>query len=159
MIVFFNSSGELIKNSPERVFQGSNKANTVYFCCPTASSNAVSVAFSLPTGNTTKEHILYPLSNGVELPEVFDKNCEMFNVWTIDIPSIVTAESGKVSMQFYLYSVEQIVSTEKITFVVERGVEPTDYPSETEGFQELLEYFVLFRSEYEQKKQDFEKSV
>lgn len=159
MILFYNSSGELIKSSPERVFQGANKANDVYFCCPTGEGNLVNVAYSLPNGTNTAQYVLYPLTGGINLPEVLDVNGAPFKVWHTHIPYNVTATCGNVSMQFYLTCLGEVVATETFSFVVEKGVLPSTPPTEGDAYQQLLDYFVSFREFMETEYNNFKNSV
>ena len=97
MIFYFNSDGKLINSVPSNVYQGSNKASRIYFVCPTAQSNVISVAFTLPGGlysskrmltrtELTGESIGLSSGNG----KVVNEEDVGFRVWQYDIPFSVT---------------------------------------------------------------------
>ena len=84
MVFFYDAQGCLLKSKVERVFQGSNKANTIYFVCPTAPSNFINVAFKLPNGDSVPQHLM-KLTEETGLTGVFDKNGKIFAMWELVI--------------------------------------------------------------------------
>lgn len=148
MVFFYDANGVLLNNSPERVFQGSNKANTIYFICPTAPSNIVNVAFKLPNGESTSQHIM-TLTEDTGLTGVFDKNGKIFAMWEYQIPSAVTAYKGNVTIQFYVTANDGIViSTESAVFMVEKGVSNIE-PEQGDTYQEVLNQIIALYNMYE----------
>ena len=99
MIFYFNANGNSIGMSPERVYQGSNKANKVYVVCPIPKSAVVSVTYDLPNGDKSASFIM----NSVMLEnckEMVDKHGITFNMWEVDLQEIASAYCGCVGVQF-----------------------------------------------------------
>ena len=79
MIFYYNADGSLLSAVFDEVYQGSNKANSIYFACPTARSNTVNVAFTLPDGTSTARHVM--TIQGTEgLNGVYNASGQSFNV-------------------------------------------------------------------------------
>ena len=83
MLFIFDGSGNSLKVVPEKVYQGSNKANTVYFAMPLSALTPyeVNVQYRLPTGEVlpTARMVAQGKVDGV----TYGDNPEY--VWTIDI--------------------------------------------------------------------------
>lgn len=136
MIFFYGANGSLLKSTPERVYQGSNKANTIYFVCPTAKTNSVTIAFKLPNGDFTPQHLMRLTE---ELNGVYDKDGNIYSMWEFSIPSAITSYMGNVQLQFYITSLDLTISTETANFLVERGIANIK-PEQENSYQELLEF-------------------
>lgn len=146
MIFFFNAQGVPIRNTPERVFQGSNKANTIYFVCPTAPTNVVSVAFRLPNGDNTIPYIMTADNNSV-LDGVVDADNNQYYLWSFEIPSAITAFVGVVNCQFSIVQPNGvIVTTGSTSFNVEYGVNAID-PEQGDSYEEVLAQIATILSE------------
>lgn len=141
MIFYFNGDGTLISQTPERVFQGSNLASTIYFVAPFQKDLQITVNFVLPNGEVfpAAGAELLNLTQGEELNGVQDVNGVNFCVWEIGITNNVTAYSGKVTAQFRVYNAEQIIATYSVDFTVERGVAPVLPATPTDDiYQQIL---------------------
>ncbi len=147
MIFLFNSSGTTLSVTPEKVYQGSNKANTVYFLCPTHKDNLVSVAFTLPSGTSLPKS---PMAFCNEATGFVDAVGRRVNAWVYEIPSVVTEKSGVVTVQFFITEGDgTLVSTQSSQFFVEVGV-PVVEP-EPETYQNLLDAFRAFKTEMQER--------
>ena len=137
MIFLFNANGSVVSCTPEKVYQGSNNANTVYFLCPTSSENTVTVAFGLPDGTSVHEGLM-SRESGVQ--GVTDSNGVGINAWVYQVPVAVTAKSGVVTVQFFVRNSDgEIAATASTQFTVEKGVEVVE-PT-IDSFGELLTAF------------------
>ena len=137
MIFYFDAKLNLIKNEPESVFQGSNKANTIYFVAPFSSADSVTVKFTLPDGKVTKVGLM---TNTATLNGVMDiKSGETYSVWVYAVPQIVTAGAGTVTVQFSVYANEVIYASQSAVFTVNKGVAPVLPETPTEDvYAEIL---------------------
>lgn len=128
MLFIFDGSGNSLKVVPEKVYQGSNKANTVYFAMPLSALTPyeVNVQYRLPTGEVlpTARMVAQGKVDGVTYGDkpVF--------VWTIDLTSTVTSFVGQVTMQFFVQFGEEIIATAAGEFIVSKGV-PVKLPTPT----------------------------
>ena len=128
MLFIFDGSGNSLKVVPEKVYQGSNKANTVYFAMPLSAliPYEVNVQYRLPTGEVlpTASMVAQGKVDGVTYGDkpVF--------VWTIDLTSTVTSFVGQVTMQFFVQFGEEIIATAAGEFIVSKGV-PVKLPTPT----------------------------
>lgn len=119
MLFYFNGEGKIIKTIPKPIYQGSNKANTIYFIAPVTATAKVNVSFILPNGFITKQNTMVAQGqmSGIEAPDN-----SLFNVWSFDIPAIVTAYSGAVTTQFFIIADKSIITTQTVKFAVSKGV-------------------------------------
>lgn len=134
MIFYYNSRGTLINSSIEKVYQGSDKANIIYFVAPFAPSATVTAKFILANKQITGINLL-KLDT---LDGITDTENNGFTVWSTDICKNITAYAGKVTVQFEVFLTSSdnekatIVATEGVNFNIEEGVlpllpeEPTD---------------------------------
>lgn len=141
MIFFYDANGNALKTVPEQVYQGSNKASRIWFVAPTGEYNTVAIAFGLPNGNTIPQVVMTPATYGVGLPDVLDENGEKYFAWFYDIPAPVTAYEGRVTIQFFIISNDEIVSSASNYFNVLRGVAPLQEPAQTDSYRDLLNLF------------------
>lgn len=141
MIFFYTATGDLIKQVPEKVYQGSNKANRIWFVCPTGATNVVNVAFKLPDGHYTPKIAMYSevvvgdlignvvggaMANETSagIAEVLDKENTPYSVWYYEIPQSVTAFVGKVKVQFSIYNTDETLYSQVTSFDVLPGFPP-----------------------------------
>ena len=128
MLFIFDTSGNVLKVVPEKVYQGSNKANTVYFAMPLDAliPYEVNVQYRTPSGNVlpTARMVAQGKVEGVTYGDL------PVYVWSIDITSTVTAFVGQVTMQFFVQFGEEIIATAAAEFVVSKGV-PVKLPNPT----------------------------
>lgn len=136
MIFLFNSDGGAVSVLPEKIYQGSNKANAVYFLCPTSSDNAVSVAFTLADGSSIPQ---VPMLYEPEMKGLADDGGNTVNAWVYSVPSVITHKAGTVTVQFFIADGETTTATAATQFTVEKGV-PAVEP-EPETFSALLTAF------------------
>jgi hypothetical protein len=147
MIFFFDKNGVPIDVVTNRIFQNSNKANTIFFVYPVenqASIGAmfVNVAFTLPNGENKPQRVMKPLvlTSNTGLNGVIDLDGNKFFIWEYDLKSDVTSYAGTVTCQFFVTVSGELITTASSTFLVEQGV-PIIEPIETDSYQELLDYF------------------
>ena len=128
MLFIFDGSGNSLKVVPEKVYQGSNKANTVYFAMPLSAliPYEVNVQYRLPTGEVlpTARMVAQGKVDGVTYGD------KPVYVWTIDLTSTVTSFVGQVTMQFFVQFGEEIIATAAGEFIVSKGV-PVKLPTPT----------------------------
>lgn len=154
MFFYYNASGDILSAIFDETYQGSNNANTIYFACPTAKTNAVSVAFTLPDGSNTQRRIMRA-ENSEDLNGVFDEEGNAFNVWKYKLPSAITEKRGTVHVQFYISAPDDTtVATAAVDFTVRRGV-PGNAPQEGDAYEEL----VSLMSEYSARMDDAEEDI
>ncbi len=140
MIFYFNAVGLAVGSIPERVFQGSNKAGEVIFACPTAKSNAVDVAFTLPDGKITPPFLMDSIES---VGGVFCKDGEQFNFWKISLPASVTYIAGMVKFQFFVTNASgERLATSVNAFMVEKGV-PVVEPEKTDSWEGVAERLAI----------------
>ncbi len=139
MIFYFNASGDSIGMSPERVYQGSVKANKVYCVCPIPNSAVVSVTYQLPNGDASASYIM----NRVMLEnqrEMVDKNGITFNMWEVDLAEVASAYPGSVGVQFtFAMTSGEVLNSAYCRFYVERGVE-IDPPIVGDTYQQVISF-------------------
>jgi hypothetical protein len=147
MIFFFDKNGAPIDVVTNRIFQNSNKANTIFFVYPVenqASIGAmfVNVAFTLPNGENKPQRVMKPLvlTSNTGLNGVIDLDGNKFFIWEYDLKSDVTSYAGTVTCQFFVTVSGELITTASSTFSVELGV-PIIEPIETDSYQGLLDYF------------------
>ena len=128
MRFIFDASGNPLKVVPEKVYQGSNKSNTVYFAMPLSALTPyeVNVQYRLPTGEVlpTARMVAQGKVDGVTYGD------NPVYVWTIDLTSTVTSFAGQVTMQFFVQFGEEIIATAAAEFIVSKGV-PVRLPNPT----------------------------
>lgn len=146
MLFIFDTSGNPLKVVPEKVFQGSNKANTVYFAMPLDAliPYEVNVQYRIPSGNVlpTARMVAQGKVEGVTYGDL------PVYVWTIDITSTVTAFVGQVTMQFFVQFGEEIIATAAAEFVVSKGV-PVKLPTPTADQQTTYNQIITTLSSIE----------
>lgn len=131
MIIITNANGDSITSVPENIYQGSNKANSIYWIAPIPSSSVATISFVLPNGEQTTEQ-LGALQHS-NLPQGY----EDFSMWSFDIYSQVTKYAGTVKFQLYAVTtateiinneetevINQIIASVGGSFMVNRGVVP-----------------------------------
>ena len=122
MIVYVNTSGTAISVQPSPVYQGSSLNGSLYFVAPFPTTDAVSVAFTLPNGDVTP---VYPMTSVAELPGVMDALGDGFNVWEYQPNNaLITAHAGTVTAQFRVTYNGAPITTSAINFTVQEGVFP-----------------------------------
>jgi len=137
MIFSFNANGTPNGIVSERIYQGSKKANEIYFICPTASTNVVTAVFTLPGGTVSSS---YPLDLITDNPisDITDALGNGVNIFGADLPLAVTENAGVVSVQFFVIDSNGVrVATASSEFTVERGAEISE-PSQTSSYDEVI---------------------
>lgn len=146
MLFIFDASGNSIKVVPEKVYQGSNKANTVYFAMPLSALTPyeVNVQYRLPTGEVlpTARMVAQGKVDGVTYGD------NPVYVWTIDITGTVTSFVGQVTMQFFVQFGEEIIATAAGEFIVSKGV-PVKLPTPTADQQTTYNQIIATLSSIE----------
>ena len=146
MLFIFDGSGNALKVVPEKVYQGSNKANTVYFAMPLSALTPyeVNVQYRLPTGEVlpTARMVAQGKVDGVTYGD------NPVYVWTIDLTSTVTSFAGQVTMQFFVQFGEEIIATAAAEFIVSKGV-PVRMPNPTADQQTTYNQIIATLSSIE----------
>lgn len=130
MILYFDALGNITTLVPERVYQGSDKANTISIVAPFAISSGMDIRFTLPNGEIKGA---YALVNG----QHFTDN---LNIWNYEIDAPITQYFGGVQFQIRVYNVAgQIIATGSDIFNVEEGI-PSELPStpSDDVYQQIL---------------------
>lgn len=118
MILYFDALGNITTLVPERIYQGSDKANTISIVAPFAISSGMDIRFTLPNGEIKGA---YALVNG----QHFTDN---LNIWNYEIDAPITQYFGSVQFQIRVYNVAgQIIATGSDIFNVEEGI-PSELP-------------------------------
>ena len=118
MILYFDALGNITTLVPERIYQGSDKANTISIVAPFAISSGMDIRFTLPNGEIKGA---YALVNG----QHFTDN---LNIWNYEIDAPITQYFGSVQFQIRVYNVAgQIIATGSDIFIVEEGI-PSELP-------------------------------
>lgn len=141
MIFFYNAQGNVINVVPEPVYQGSNKASTIYVVAPFPSNVQVLAHFLLPNGEILQPAYA-PNKNGLTLLDTLNINDSSVGIWGVQLTKVMTAYAGTVSVQFEFISYDQEITTKTVTFPVSKGVPPSvplDTTAET-TLQEILSY-------------------
>ena len=147
MIFYFDSLGAPVSFTPERIFQGSNRANDIYLIAPAAPQCVASVKFSLPSGDSFGPEVMERCD---ELPDTI-KNSEGADlaIWHYLLSSSVTAYPGAVSVQFTLTGTDGYVyATPAQEFIVERGV-IGDEPVQGDSYQTVLDFVAQVNRKYD----------
>lgn len=127
MLTYINGNGNLIKTVPEKIFQGSNYANTIYLVGAYPQASVVTIAFKLPqTGHYTEPYVMLNANIPTE---------QGMGAWSFDIPFAITEYSGKVDFQVTIYGgsitkiidgeptqIPQLITSAYGTFEVEKGI-------------------------------------
>lgn len=145
MIIYADATGAIINQTQERIYQGSNLANKIYFVAPFAPTDNVSVGFLLPNG----EYKSLDLADSeCELEGVTDKADNNFNVWEYLLPYSLTENYGTVTVQFCVYDAGGArIATSSTQFVVEKGVPPQLPPEpEPDVYDEILNYLTIINN-------------
>lgn len=138
MIFYFTGAGVPLFSDVERVFQGSAKANTLFFVCPTASANAVSVCFGLPNASATQEYAMTLLTES-GIPHCVDDDGNPYNVWRLAVPAAITQKFGTVRVQFFVRDGDgATLASATNAFTVEQGVVPST-PDYVDGIDDAIE--------------------
>ncbi len=146
MIYFFDSNGALLSFSPERVFQGAQKVNCVYFICPTARQNVVTAHFILQNGEIMESQLMTPVLDN-SLSTAITLEGRAVNVWECTVPSSVTQQKGLVSVVFSVISAlgEKLVTC-KTYFTVEEG-EQLSQPEKTDSYEQVLSFLASLQTQ------------
>ena len=138
MIFYYNANGDSLGVFPENVYQGSNKANSLYFICPINRASIVSAVFILPNGEQTIPYQM-DLISSENFSGLNDVEGNTFNVWAKDLPIAVTEQVGNVSVCFRITNVSgEIITTLSSFFYVEEGVLVGEV-EESDAYQEVLD--------------------
>ena len=136
MIFFFNAQGNLVESKPENVRQGSNKASRIWFVMPTASTNVVSIAFTLPNGEYAKKRPMTKSSNDLPYKDELGNN---INVWYYDLLTDITSYAGKTELSFFVSgSDDELISTQSSEIIVTKGTPSTNLPAQINEYEEIV---------------------
>ncbi len=143
MIFFFDTQGSLIKSVPANVYQGSNKASRIWFVMPTAPTNVVNVAFTLPNGQYAPQRIITNATLGKGVingdNKFTDETGQVINVWYYDLLTDITAYAGQTKVQFFVTAGDgTVISTQSVDITVLKGTPPVNPPAPANEYQEIL---------------------
>ena len=136
MIFVYNANGELLNKVPEKVYQGSNKANTVYFFAPFSSVSLVDLSFALPNGESRPKRLMTRVEDftATELKI----GTENLTCWAYDLNQAVTTYAGEVTLQFFVTNGGETVATNPAVFTVEKGVPPIEPDADIDTYENVI---------------------
>lgn len=130
MVYFLDAAGTLVRCVPSRVYRGSAEANRVVLVAPFSESGAVSAAFILPDGASTRPYLLsYEGRLGGAEGENGDaegaaEGGAQAHIWSLALPACVSAQSGRAAVQFFCTDAAGVcTASECIPFIVECGAD------------------------------------
>lgn len=130
MVISILANGDIKNIIPENIYQGSNKANTIYVVAPFASNIKALISFEVATTGQIIPAILMdsPTSISNEL-----------NMWKINVGQALTQYYGDIKYQVkFLNAEDVVVATARGKFRVQEGVD-FDLPEKPdENTYELL---------------------
>lgn len=159
MIIISDAFGNVQSIIPDKIYQGSNNANEIYYIAPFSASNVVTITFELPVS-----------INGLPIEYIMKNPTKIsndHNIWRTKIELPVTQYYGSVKYQIKVTNqTGEIVAISRSTFEVIRGVDIVlpEQPSE-DVYQQLLSALsqvyneannkvdVLFENKIESQKQ------
>ena len=132
MLVVFDSLGNLKMQTAENVYQGSNKANTVFIIVPFSPVVTLQAKFILPNGKPTKP-INVPVAKDTGYLGFKDSNGEQMYVYAFEVSSPLTAYAGILQCQIEAIhfegeqeTVKNVLATYTFNIEVLQGVPPID---------------------------------
>lgn len=117
MIITMSANGTLVTTVPERVYQGSDKANQLIVVSPLARTCTLSVTYKLPQSGTYTEAQVMTLATNI--PTTIG-----FNAWSIDLTSAVTQYYGTAYFQIKASTGTSTIASGSGSFEIEKGVPP-----------------------------------
>lgn len=102
MVFIFDAKGNLCNSVPERVYEGSNEANTIVVLAPWTAGTQVYASYQLPN-SLYSEPVLMTSFDTAMFPIDFKANA-----WSLDIDEIITQSSGTVNFQFFAITAGKI---------------------------------------------------
>lgn len=141
MIFFCDNSGAIFKTVPEKIYQGSVNANTIYFVGAFDGDCVVTARFKLPNGLITSEQIM-PSAYLALGDNIQTESGEKYGVWSLALKYPVTELSGTVNVQFSVTNANEngvaaTVCTASSSFNVEKGV-PILQDNSAKNYETLL---------------------
>ena len=148
MIFFYDAQGNLIKSVPTNVYQGSNKASRIWFIMPTAPTNVVNVAFTLPNGQYAPQRIMTNATLGVGITDgenkFTDETGQVINAWYYDLLTDITAYAGQTKAQFFVTTPpdadcnNEVIATLSVDFTVLKGTPSVNIPAPINEYQAII---------------------
>ncbi len=145
MIYFFDHSGRSTRCIPEHIRQGSADANTITVVAPVAENAQLSVAFCLPTGESTQKYYMQFIG---PVEGILTAQEGTLYGWRTNIPALVTSRYGQVIAQFYCSYGQGITALRDVMFTVDQGV-AGELPdgSENDSYDKILAVISQIMSE------------
>ena len=143
MIFFFDGLGNSIKSIPESINQSSNNASRIWFVMPTAPTNVVTVAFTLPNGQYSKPRIMTNATDGLGLVnngvEITDNDDQICNAWFYDVPKNLTTFAGKLKLQFTVTTAQGVeITTDSPEITIIKGAPSYTLPAPENEYQAII---------------------
>jgi hypothetical protein len=148
MIFFYDAQGNLIKSVPTNVYQGSNKASRIWFIMPTAPTNVVNVAFTLPNGQYAPQRVMTNATLGVGITDgenkFTDETGQVINAWYYDLLTDITAYAGQTKAQFFVTTPpdadgnNEVIATDSVDILVVKGTPSVNMPAPINEYQEII---------------------
>lgn len=115
MVISILANGDIKNIIPENIYQGSNKANTIYVVAPFSANIQALISFEV-------------LTTGQVLPAIqMDSPTSIsneLNMWKVDVSQALTQYYGEVKYQIKFVNAEgEIIATAKGKFRVQEGVD------------------------------------
>lgn len=131
MVIITNANGDVVKNIPENIYQGSNNANSIVVLAPFASSSQLTIAYRLPDGVLTEPALMTPYE---DVPSEYD-----LSGWSINLDEAITEKYGNVDFQVRATTNSgTVVASFGFNFTVLRGVAPILPPTPSQSIYEQI---------------------
>lgn len=107
MVIVLDANGNVMQCTPEKIHQGSNKANTIVVLSPLTAGLSATIAYKLPNGTWSYPVLMTPTK----------QDNEELNAWTVDIDRSLTDYYGTVDLQVSFYTTGEPVYDEEDNIV------------------------------------------
>ena len=114
MVISILANGDIKNIIPENIYQGSNKANTIYVVAPFALNVKALISFEVMTTGQLIEAQLMETPVGIS---------NELNLWKCDVSHALTQYYGEVKYQVKFISGEETIAVAKGKFRVQEGVD------------------------------------
>lgn len=114
MVINVLANGDIKNIKPENIYQGSNKANTIYLLAPFSANVQALISFEIPQTHEIKGEFLFNAPTEVSA---------QLNMWTLDVEQVLTEYYGDVKYQIRFVNGTQVIATASGQFKVYQGVD------------------------------------
>lgn len=114
MVINVLANGDIKNIKPENIYQGSNKANTIYLLAPFSANVQALISFEIPQTHEIKGEFLFNAPTEVSA---------QLNMWELDVEQVLTEYYGDVKYQIRFVNGTQVIATASGQFKVYQGVD------------------------------------